>query len=139
MSTHSTTLGADVSATVAIVLALIALGLTALSLNISRLRLKHKVSFGDGGHKDLLVAVRAHGNALEQSMLFAVLLLAAAVLGASSAAVITGCCSIFVAARIIHAAAMFGRWLKLRQLAHLATLAAQTVLALSILYSLLAQ
>lgn len=137
MQANPVALGADVSTTVAVVLALIALGLTALSLNISRLRLKHKVSFGDGGHKDLLVAVRAHGNALEQSMLFAVLLLAAALPGTASTAMVTGCCTLFLAARVIHAAAMFGRWLKLRQLAHLATLAAQTALALSILYTLL--
>ena len=63
------------SVSAASILALLALLLTALSLNVSRLRMRHRVSFGDGGHRDLMVAVRAHGNALEQSLLFGLLLL----------------------------------------------------------------
>jgi uncharacterized protein len=96
---------------VAATLALLALGLTLLSLNVSRLRLKHRVSFGDGGHKDLLLAVRAHGNTLEQALLYAPLALAHALL----------------------AAGLFGRQLRLRQLAHLASVAVQGVLAVVLL------
>ena len=45
-------------------LAVLAVLLTALSLRISALRLRYRTSFGDGGHKDLLLAIRAHGNTL---------------------------------------------------------------------------
>jgi uncharacterized protein len=101
----------------AVVCAALALLLTALSLHISRLRLRHRVSFGDGGHKDLLVAIRAHGNALEQSLLFGLLMLLAELQrpGLSALAVVGG---VFVCARLLHAAAMFSRQLLLRQIAH---------------------
>ncbi len=42
--------------------AALALLLVALSINISRLRIAHKISFGDGGIKELTAAVRAHGK-----------------------------------------------------------------------------
>lgn len=57
--------------------ALAAVLLTGLSLNVSRLRMRHRISLGSGGHKALQLAVRAHGNALEQSLLFFLLLLIA--------------------------------------------------------------
>jgi uncharacterized membrane protein YecN with MAPEG domain len=103
---------------VAASLAALALLLTALSLQVSRLRLRHRVSFGDGGHKDLLVATRAHGNALEQCLLYAVLALAAAALPGVGPASLAACAAAFVAARVLHVAGLFGRRLLLRQLAH---------------------
>ena len=54
----------------------LALLLTALSLHVSRLRLRYRQTWGDGGYKDLATAIRTHGNTLEQSMLFGLLLLA---------------------------------------------------------------
>ena len=118
---------------VAATLALLALGLTLLSLNVSRLRLKHRVSFGDGGHKDLLLAVRAHGNTLEQALLYAPLALAHALLAPAATALALGCGATFVVARVLHAAGLFGRQLRLRQLAHLASVAVQGVLAVVLL------
>src|SRR5690606_36194496 len=56
------------------VAALLGLLLIALSFNVSRLRMRHQVAFGDGGRPDLIKAVRAHGDSLEQSLLFIVLL-----------------------------------------------------------------
>lgn len=107
------------------ILALLTLLLIGLSLNISRLRLRYKVSFGEGGHKDLLLAVRAHGNALEQSLLFAVLLLALEARHGAGVGIIPVVGLGFVAVRVLHAVAIFQRWLLLRQAAHVATLAAQ--------------
>ena len=115
------------------IIAGLSLLLTGLSLNVSRLRLRHRISHGDGGHKELLIAMRAHGNALEQCMLFAVLLLASASLPAAGAGLMMWCAGAFTAARVAHAAAMFGRWLTLRQLAHAMSLGAQLALAASIL------
>mgnify|MGYP006233553957 FL=1 len=37
----------------------------ALAANVVRYRLGKKVSLGDGGHKDVNRAIRAHGNTVE--------------------------------------------------------------------------
>lgn len=111
------------------VLALLALWLTALSLNVSRLRLRHKVSFGDGGHKDLMVAMRVHGNALEQSLLLGVLLLALQAQPGGSAALVSWLGLVFLLARVLHALAAFRRWLPLRQMAHVSSLVVQLAAA----------
>lgn len=117
------------SLTVAQLLALLAILLTLLSLNVSRLRLKYKVSYGDEGHRDLIVAIRAHGNALEQCLLFAVLVLALENQAAGEAARLGWLGSIFLLARVLHPVAMFQRWLRLRQLAHVTSLLAQVTAA----------
>ena len=46
----------------------------ALALNVSRTRIKHKISFGDGGIKELKGAIRAHGNAIENVPFILILL-----------------------------------------------------------------
>lgn len=115
------------------ILALLTLLLIGLSLNISRLRLRYKVSYGDGGHKDLLVAVRAHGNALEQSLLFAVLLLAVEARHGAGVGLVPVLGLGFVLARVLHVLAVYQRWLLLRQVAHLASLAAQGVAVFALL------
>ena len=106
--------------------------LTALSLHVSRLRLRHRISFGHGAHKDLEAAIRAHGNTLEQSLLFVLLLLllellrpGASWLGWPAAA--------FVLVRVTHGAALFMRRLPVRQAAHVATLLLQLGLAAALL------
>ncbi|WP_395055285.1 MAPEG family protein [Polaromonas sp.] len=115
--------------TVAHLLALLAMLLTVLSLNVSRLRLKYGVSYGDDGHRELTVAIRAHGNALEQSLLFAVLVLALHNQATGEAALLAWLGAVFVLARVVHALAMFQRWLRLRQLAHVTSLLAQLTAA----------
>jgi uncharacterized protein len=117
--------------------ALLTLLLIGLSLNISRLRIRYKQSFGDGGHKDLLLAIRAHGNTLEQGLLFALLMLlmeltqpAWGMLGAVGA--------VFLLARLLHALAMFQRLLLLRQIAHGVSVVCQLALALALLWRVLA-
>lgn len=111
--------------TVPQLLALLAMLLTVLSLNVSRLRLKYKVSFGDEGHRDLIVAIRAHGNALEQCLLFAVLLLALDIQSPGEVARLAWLGPAFLLARVLHPLAIFQRWLRLRQLAHVSSLFAQ--------------
>jgi uncharacterized membrane protein YecN with MAPEG domain len=117
----------------ALTCAVLALLLIGLSLHISRLRIRYKQSFGDGGHKDLLVAIRAHGNTLEQGLLFALLMLlmeltqpARGILGAVGA--------LFLLARLLHALAMFQRLLLLRQIAHVLSVLCQLALALALLW-----
>lgn len=116
----------------ATVTAVSALALVALSLNVSRLRMQHRVSLGDAGHKDLQVAVRAHGNALEQACLFLLLLLIAE-LQSRAPAVLVGASLAFLAARCAHAFGLMAGHLRLRQAGHVVTLLAQLTLAVSLL------
>ena len=115
--------------TVAQVVAALAILLTLLSLNVSRLRLKYGVSYGADGHRELTVAIRAHGNALEQSLLFAVLMLAVQNQPTGEAALPAWLGAVFVLARVVHPVAMFQRWLRMRQLAHVTSLLAQLTAA----------
>jgi uncharacterized membrane protein YecN with MAPEG domain len=110
---------------VAISLAFLAIWLTVLSVRVSQLRLRHRVSFGDGGHRDLLVAMRAHGNTLEQTALYGPLALGCAALPAASAEGLLVCALMFGVARVLHAAGIFGRQLSLRQVSHIATVVVQ--------------
>ena len=116
------------------IVALSALLLIGLSLNVSRLRLRYKSSYGDGGHKDLQIAIRAHGNTLEQSLLFAVLLLALEARQGAGVAIIPIIGIGFLAARLIYVVAVFRRVVVLRQVAHVATLVTQLVALLTLLW-----
>jgi uncharacterized protein len=121
----------------ALTCAALALLLTVLSIHISRLRMRYKLSFGDGGHKDLQVAIRAHGNALEQSLLLGLLMLLMELLrpGWGALAAVGG---VFVVARLLHAIAIFTRMLVLRQIAHVVSMLCQLILAVSLLWITLA-
>ena len=50
--------------------------LIALTINVSRVRMRHQVSLGDGGNKALEAAIRAHMNGVEQVPMFALMVLA---------------------------------------------------------------
>lgn len=79
-----------------------------LAANVSRLRLKLKVSLGDGGHKELLSAIRAQANGIEQVPIFALMLLALTL--EHSSEFLLGCLALsFTFARIAHAYGMLGR------------------------------
>jgi uncharacterized protein len=110
--------------------------LTGLSLNISRLRIRYRVSFGDGRHRDLEVAVRAHGNCLEQGLLL-VLLLVIAELLKTPANLLTAIAVSFMVARSLHAAAIFRRWLLARQTAHVISLLMQLITGSAIFWQLM--
>jgi uncharacterized protein len=60
--------------------------LIALIFLVVAQRRKHKVAIGDGGHKSLLLAIRAHANAVEVMPMALVGLIALA--GAGSSAII---------------------------------------------------
>jgi len=80
----------------------------ALAINVSRLRIKHKVSLGDGGNKCLMAGIRAHCNALEQLPIFAIVMIALTFLGASTILLSTLVIG-FSLARIFHAYGMLYR------------------------------
>lgn len=117
------------ASTVALTLVFLGLLLTGLSLNVSRLRLRYRVSFGDGGQPALLAAMRAHGNALEQTTLFGLLALAGATLVPTDPLLLGVSCVAFSLARVVHVMAVFSRRLRLRQAAHVATVLTQLLLA----------
>jgi uncharacterized protein len=77
--------------------------ITALALNVSRLRRSYGIYLGDGGEKRLGRAVRAHGNALEHGLLFAVALVLSEVAGLPTPWVL-GLGWTICAARAAHAA-----------------------------------
>ena len=121
----------------ALTCAVLAILLTGLSLQVSRLRIRHRQSFGDGGHKDLMLAMRAHGNTLEQSLLFGLLMLLMELTQPAWVA-LAAVGAVFVVARLMHAVAIFQRLLLLRQIAHVLSVLCQLVLALALLWKALA-
>lgn len=76
-----------------------------LGLNVSRLRGKYKVFRGDGGHAELLSAIRAHGNNVEHVPLALILLLVAELCGGQSVALHVFGGALFVG-RLAHALGM---------------------------------
>ncbi|HYD59529.1 MAG TPA: MAPEG family protein [Noviherbaspirillum sp.] len=114
--------------------AALSLFLVALSLNISRLRLIHKINFGDGGIRDLTVAIRAHGNSLEQSLFFILLLYFIEVNGYAGVRTVLALGGMFLFARLVYCAALFKRALPLRQAAHVMTMLIQIAAAGIILW-----
>ena len=113
--------------------AILSLLLIALSLNVSRLRMRHQVAFGDGGKTDLTKAVRAHGNSLEQSVLFIVLLYLGESTGQLSQALTASLGFAFVMLRLLYCTGLFARILLLRQASHGLTMLLMLVLSLLLL------
>ncbi|WP_043310180.1 MAPEG family protein [Pseudomonas sp. ML96] len=102
--------------------AILALLLIALSLNISRLRMRHQVAFGDGGKPDLTKAIRAHGNSLEQSVLFIVLLYLGEATGQIGGPLTAALGFAFIMLRLLYCTGLFARILLLRQASHALTM-----------------
>lgn len=113
------------------VAAILSLLLIGLSLNISRLRMRHQIAFGEGGKTDLLKAVRAHGNSLEQSVLFIVLLYLGETSGQISPALTASLGFAFIMLRVLYCTGLFARLLLLRQASHGLTML--VLLAVSVL------
>ena len=113
--------------------AILSLLLIALSLNVSRLRMRHQVAFGDGGKTDLTKAVRAHGNSLEQSVLFIVLLYLGESTGQLSQALTAALGFAFIMLRLLYCTGLFARILLLRQASHGLTMLLMLVLSVLLL------
>ncbi len=82
--------------------ALLGLLIIVLLLRIVAKRFKHRIGVGDGGEKSLLLAIRAHGNAIE-TIPIALILLAALELNKGSVQTLHIFGAIFLFARIAHA------------------------------------
>lgn len=90
-----------------------ALFLTGLSLNVIRLRKKHKIRVGDGNVLPLQLAKATQTNAAEYCP-FLILLLALAEFNGLSAMAIHGFGCLFIVARLIHAYSVLSDRLPLR-------------------------
>lgn len=111
--------------------------IVALAGRVSVLRLRHKVSLGDGDNRELARAIRAHGNTVEWVPLFLVMLLAYELIVGPClhAGIVAGG---FVAGRLLFAWGMWRRTLsRSRQigaaLSYLAVLAMAVLLVLATL------
>ena len=72
-----------------------------LAMNVSLLRLKLKISVGDGGDKRMLYAMRAHSNGIEQVPIFGLTILALTLLQ-TSGTMLAILVLIFTVSRILH-------------------------------------
>jgi len=116
----------------AVVCGLSILLLTGLSMHVSRVRLRHRIFLGAGDVKELEVAIRAHGNAVEHLTPLLLLLVVYELLGARKLmvdmfglAIITG--------RICHAAGYLGRVGVLQQTGVALTYATEAALGLVVI------
>lgn len=113
--------------------AILSLLLIVLSLNISRLRMRYQIAFGDGGIAELTKAVRAHGNSLEQSVLFIVLLYLGETTGQISQALTAALGFAFIMLRLLYCTGLFARILLLRQASHALSMLLQLIVSVLLL------
>ena len=76
-----------------------------LAIRVAYWRFKHKIGIGDGGDRELLKRVRAHGNAIE-NMPLALILLGGMELNGYSATIIHSFGAILFFSRVAHAAGL---------------------------------
>ena len=99
---NSATLPVPITALYAGVLALL---MVMLALGVIRLRWKFRVGLGDGGEKAMTRAIRIHGNAAEHVPV-ALLLMLVAELNHARPALLHGCGTVLVVARVLHASGL---------------------------------
>lgn len=106
-------------------------------MNVSMLRMRLKISLGDGGNKQLNKAIRAHANALEHGLPF-IFLLFFREQQVGGAGGLTAIAAAFVAARVLHAVGMLGGPFQLRRIGATVTNVLELWLALALLRTALA-
>ncbi len=98
---------APMPAIAALYAGLVAIVLLVLAANVSKFRRSLGVGLGDGGHKELQRAIRAHGNAVEWA-LPAIVLLLVAELTRASPLLLHVCGVAIVVGRVLHAVGLSG-------------------------------
>lgn len=117
--------------------AVLLLLVSLLGLNVSLLRMRLKISLGDGGNKGMLQAIRAHANALEHS-LPVILLVFFREQQVGCTRGLTAIAAAFVLGRVFHAAGMLGGPFILRRIGATTTILVELGLGLLVLRSALA-
>lgn len=106
--------------------------LTGLAINISRIRLRHRIFLGHGDVAALQIAVRTHGNAFEHLTPMLLLLVIYELLGARKLLVdIFG--AVILIARFTHAAAYLAHWSSLRRVGVALTYSVEAVLGATVI------
>lgn len=106
--------------------------LTGLAINISRMRVRHRIFLGEDDVAALQIAVRTHGNALEHLMPMLLLLVIYELLGARKLLVdIFG--AVILIARFTHAAAYLAHWSTLRRVGVALTYSVEAVLGATVI------
>ncbi len=100
-----------------------------LAFRIIRLRWKEQVSLGDGGHKSLELAIRAHGNFVEYTPIFLILLFLCEYQGLP-AVVLHLAGIVFLFGRSIHAYAIYSELIRPRVFGMISTFSVIGVLSL---------
>ncbi|WP_088329412.1 MAPEG family protein [Lacimicrobium sp. SS2-24] len=111
--------------------------LLALALNVSRIRMRHKISLGDGNNKALMAAIRTHSNSIEQAPCFVLVVLALTLIDATSPmlpVLVIG----FTLARLAHAWGMLYRVFMARRIGAGLTYVFQLLAIIAVLHALLA-
>lgn len=103
-----------------------------LTVNVSRLRMKNRIPYGDKGNKDLMKAIRVHANGTEQVPIFALMVLALSLLS-SSATLLASLVIVFTLSRLIHAYGMLATVPVLRQAGAAITYVLQVIAASTLL------
>lgn len=80
---------------------------TLLAINVSRVRMREKISHGDGGNSTMQRAIRTHGNAVEHVAMFALVVLALE-LAAAPGALLGTLVIAFTISRLLHPVGMLG-------------------------------
>jgi uncharacterized membrane protein YecN with MAPEG domain len=109
--------------------------LLLLTVNVSRLRIKHKVAWGDGSNKYLMKAIRVHANGTEQVPIFALIILSLSFINATSV-LLPILVIAFTLSRLIHAYGMLCKKPILRQAGAAITYVSQGAAAIVLLASL---
>lgn len=107
-----------------------ALWIVFLSIHVIKTRRTLNVRMGDGGHDELLVAQRMHGNAVEYLPILLILLVVLEMNGAN-AGLIHSCGIIMLSGRVLHAIALKKNDLKIRVTGMMLTFAAIFTLVIS--------
>lgn len=118
----------------AILTALCALLLVFLSTHISVLRVRHKVSVGDGGVNPLMRAIRLHGNTAEHVPIYLLLSLIYELSAGTSCFLIT-VGAVFLLSRLLFTWGMLTKtFTRRRQVGALGTYLTQLILAVALLW-----
>ena len=113
--------------------AIFAFMLVGLSFYVIKMRYKHRVSLGDGGNKEMIKAIRAHGNFVEYVPL-SLIMLTMLEFGGENQAVLHTFGGALVVGRILHVPGLnFKGTTKLRQIGMILTFGVLIGLAVRIL------
>ena len=119
-------------------IALNGLLLLLLGVNVSRLRIKHKVAWGDGDNKVLMKAIRVHANGTEQVPMYGLLILALSFEKLSSL-VLPALVIAFTLSRLVHSyGILFGKPIFRQEGGAAITFALQSIAVIALLVNLAA-